>query len=620
MIGINDLVIRLRLTWKKNKETFRNKVLKKSNLKPRLRLFTVISMLLKTLIFLSLIYYVDADNLSCTYVDHALMLAHIAFVVLFVSPVFLFNNKGSRRYLIGLNFIFSIFLVLDLWYYRCAGGFLELRELLHPQLVNPLNRSFINLKWQDLLFVIDLPLMFIKNIKPYKRSIGAFVSTFLLSLVIIFGTYYLIDIRDVTKGDEDFLKYVWSPKVTMQDMSPIGYHLFEIYDTSVKALTPVKKDEVKQIDQWLKDNREDIPDNEYRGIFKGKNVIGIQVESLENFVIGQSVCGEEITPNLNKLVGKSYYFTNIREQNNKGNSIDCDMLVNTSVLPLGDSITFLTNPQVNYNSIQKVLKKEGYYSITSHAEIPQAWNWSEVHKGMLGADKVIDRSEYVVDEEVGYGISDKRFYEQYLEKLKTFKQPFYSTTPTLSSHAPFDLKPAYRYLNLPKDLDDNMLGSYFQAINYMDRQLGIYLDALDKAGFLDNSVIVIYGDHTSVHKYYNNKIQNADLAGDWWKKDDKNIPFIIYSKNMKPQKFDTEGGQVDFMPTLCYLLGVKDDLYRNTVMGRILVRKSKYKARKATITKGNVIYGQPVDDKEKQHLLKAYDIGRMIVENNYFNK
>src|SRR3712207_8394892 len=49
---------------------------------------------------------------------------------------------------------------------------------------------------------------------------------------------------------------------------------------------------------------EKLPDNKYKGIFKGKNLITIQIESLENFVIGKSIDGEEITPNLNKLLKK----------------------------------------------------------------------------------------------------------------------------------------------------------------------------------------------------------------------------------------------------------------------------------------------------------------------------
>ena len=39
--------------------------------------------------------------------------------------------------------------------------------------------------------------------------------------------------------------------------------------------------------------------NEYTGIFEGKNVIAIHAESLQNFALGLTINGQEITPNLN---------------------------------------------------------------------------------------------------------------------------------------------------------------------------------------------------------------------------------------------------------------------------------------------------------------------------------
>lgn len=52
------------------------------------------------------------------------------------------------------------------------------------------------------------------------------------------------------------------------------------------------------INEYFETKKENLPDNEYFGAAKGKNLIYIQVESLENFVIGQKINGQEITPNL----------------------------------------------------------------------------------------------------------------------------------------------------------------------------------------------------------------------------------------------------------------------------------------------------------------------------------
>ncbi len=101
---------------------------------------------------------------------------------------------------------------------------------------------------------------------------------------------------------------------------------------------------------------------------KGKNLIYIQVESLENFVIGKTVNGKEITPNLNKLVQKSLYFPNTFEQVNEGTSSDADLMVNTSMLPLRQGSTFFRYPNTNYNSLPNLLEGEGYATSAIHPD------------------------------------------------------------------------------------------------------------------------------------------------------------------------------------------------------------------------------------------------------------
>ena len=159
----------------------------------------------------------------------------------------------------------------------------------------------------------------------------------------------------------------------------------------------------KDVDNWIEENKEDIEPNEYAGVFKGKNVLFLQIESLENFVINKKTNGKEITPFLNKLTREGLYFNNIYQQNNAGNSIDCDFLVNTSVYPLGGiTITALNYGEKVYsNSLPRILKSEGYETITTHAEENDSFNWNELHKNCFGVDKLWDITKYDYDETVG---------------------------------------------------------------------------------------------------------------------------------------------------------------------------------------------------------------------------
>ena len=91
---------------------------------------------------------------------------------------------------------------------------------------------------------------------------------------------------------------------------------------------------------------------------------------------------------------------------------------------------------------------------------------------------------------------------------------------------------------------------------------------LDKEGLLQNSIIAIMGDHTGVHKYYDDSINQLSHKEDWFlNTGNPTVPFIIYDPSSKErQTFDKlYDGQIDVMPTLLYLLGVPKEQYENTV-------------------------------------------------------
>ena len=171
-----------------------------------------------------------------------------------------------------------------------------------------------------------------------------------------------------------------------------------------------------------------------------------------------------------------------------------------------------------------------------------------------------------------------------------------------------------KLLNLPKELDDNMLGGYFQSVRYADEAIKLFIEELEKNGQLDNTVLMIYGDHGGVHKFYEEEIKDAPLNENWWQENDKKIPFIIYNKDLKATTISKAGGQVDFLPTISYLLGVERSKFDNTSMGRVLVNTN----RNATILNNGDIMGTPKDENEENHLKDVFKIADDIIKGNYF--
>ena len=584
-------------------------------------IFLVVVLQVKSMMLLSMLRTPGSAsmNFGIMYFTPPAIWAHIAIVTLIASFVYLFKGKGRMWAAIVIDILVTILFIADIWYYRVNGTFLSIRHIIEPGIFNPIGKSLFNFKPIDLLFLLDFVILFLvykftglKNVK-YKSSLKtrliAFISVFGISAIVIgFGHYYL-DIAK--KSDKVLFRIAWAPFQTFSDISPLGYHGYDIYYYTNKemTLTDAEKNEIKT---WFDENKEDLPDNKYKGMFEGKNLIAIQVESLENFVIGQKVYGQEITPNINKLLKNSLYFDNIKEQNNSGISSDCDLMVNTSMLPVRNGSTFFGYPWTEYNTLQDLLNSKGYNTISTHPEVPGNWNWAEAHKSFK-ADKIWDASQFDQSEVIGLGMSDESYLKQIGDKLKNEKQPFYTFLVTLTSHGPFEVPEDKQYLNLPQYLNENMLGAYFQSVRYTDEAIGKFINQLKEEGLLENTVIMLYGDHCGVHKFYEDDIKDSPLEGDWWKDNEKEIPFMIYNPSIQGETISKEGGQIDFLPTIAYLLGFNRDAFDSTAMGRVLVNTN----RNAIILNDGEIVGNPTP-KEKAHLEKSFNIADMVIQGNYF--
>lgn len=105
---------------------------------------------------------------------------------------------------------------------------------------------------------------------------------------------------------------------------------------------------------------------------------------------------------------------------------------------------------------------------------------------------------------------------------------------------------------LDQDLTRQLIHGYYASVTYMDAQLGKVLDALDETGLVDNTIVVLWGDH-GYHL--------GDL-GSWTKHSNyeqaNHIPIIIRA----PGQAEAGGSAtqiaetVDIYPTLASLAGL----------------------------------------------------------------
>jgi lipoteichoic acid synthase len=346
-----------------------------------------------------------------------------------------------------------------------------------------------------------------------------------------------------------------------ENMGILNYEAYAVYASSkdpgpqAKDVTPESVAKVKGITQPAAPL--------YQGAAKGKNVIVIQIEAFQNFLLDANIDGVEITPNLNRLVRETLYFPHFYQMVGQGNTADAEFVVNTSLLIPPHGAASKDYGGLQLPSMPKVLGANGYDTATFHTNDVKFWNRKELYKA-LGFAHYYDKQYFGDDDLVFFGASDEVLYRKTTDKLLEMRQtgkPFYAQLVTMSSHHPFNLPGDKIRLKLPERYQGTLVGDYIAAQNYTDFALGQFIAKLKETGLWDQSVIVLYGDHMGL-PIYSLDAHERDLMKEIVKRDYRysemlNIPLIMSVPGMtEPQVMTQTGGQADIFPTVANLLGI----------------------------------------------------------------
>ncbi|MGN7359167.1 LTA synthase family protein [Paenibacillus sp. SAF-054] len=353
-----------------------------------------------------------------------------------------------------------------------------------------------------------------------------------------------------------------------QQMGILNYEAFTIFSLKKEALVPLKDINQASIDK-LKGIT--VPENpKYFGNAKGKNLIIVQLESFQNFLINLKIDGKEITPNLNKLANENLYFSNFNQQVGQGNTSDAEFVVNTSFYIPPDGAATQKYVDKKLPSLPRLLEQNGYNTLTLHTNNVQFWNREELYTS-LGFQHYYDQSFFGTDDMVFFGSSDEVLYAKTTDKLQELDQedkPFYAQIISMSAHHPFTI-PSNKYkMELPERYQGTFVGDYIRAQNYADYAFGQLVDELKQKGLWDDSLIVVYGDHMGLPIYSldrDDKTLMEEIYGQEYSYTDMlNIPLIITGSGVPHEEIRKEiGAQSDIMPTVANLLGVsmKDHIH-----------------------------------------------------------
>ncbi|PRQ04135.1 Lipoteichoic acid synthase 1 [Enhygromyxa salina] len=295
---------------------------------------------------------------------------------------------------------------------------------------------------------------------------------------------------------------------------------------------------------------------------EGHNLLLIQVEAAQTWVIGLEVEGQEITPLLNQMRAEADWYPHIIDQTSQGKTSDAEYAVLNSQHPLGEGAICFLRADNHFVTLAHVLEERGYATLSAHPYKRGFWNRAVLHP-RYGFERSVFRRELGPGQEVGWGLSDGLFFERIMAELEALPQPWFAFLITLSLHHPYDEFPANLDGLELGALEGTRVGNYLEAMHYFDRSLAALLASLDEAGLLDHTVVALYGDHDARFELdaYPEVIELAGARG-WdpalFHRLERVPLFVRVPPSARPAfgRVAMTGGHIDIAPTLLHALGV----------------------------------------------------------------
>ena len=421
--------------------------------------------------------------------------------------------------------------------------------------------KFINLKL--VLFVltaVDIILLIFKTRtkKVYQiKSKQTIILTGVL-LLIIGGRIIFIntklnntsdgwDSREVSNNSSNYYKnWIETTKLlricgTYEYIINDFYHSFLEKDNSVSARENVTK--------YIKENKKEIKDKNYTGIFKNKNLIFVMMESMDDWMVN-----EETTPTMYEMMNHGFNFTNHYSPGYvTGETANTEFVANTGMYPsinkLSPNYAYVNNDYPY--SIANLFKKEGYITNSFHASNGFIYNRINMHI-KLGYNQYHNYADMGIDDK--YLVLDSYIIRDGYNQIVQLNDKFMSFIITYSPHSPYTYEKIECTTNLDDikeiypDITNEEYLCGFSAARETDNMFKLLLEKLKEDNLLEDTVIVAFSDHP-------NKIIIRDDETEKLNK----TKFFIYSSEMDSNQIGVITSSINILPTIVNLFGIDND-------------------------------------------------------------
>ena len=321
---------------------------------------------------------------------------------------------------------------------------------------------------------------------------------------------------------------------------------------------------VNELDKYYEERHDEISgDNEMTGTLKGKNLIMIMMESMDDWMLN-----EEYMPNLYKIQQESVNFENFYTALYlKAATFSTEIVSQTGLIP---PKTGLNSDAYSTNafplSLANLFEDEGYVSKSFHSASGKIYSRGTIHPniGFESYNNTNDMkmSDYMLDSELIKG------YDLMVDE----DENFFTYIITYSGHGPYTdelsnisdphLKEAEAAVKKSgvTGSEENM-EEYTLAVAHVmqtDEFVGDLVNKLKKDGLLDDTVILFYADHYS--KYITDKDFLAEIQGcAYGDPEQYNTPCFMYGGGLEAETVSKYCSVVDIVPTIVNLFDLPAD-------------------------------------------------------------
>ena len=338
------------------------------------------------------------------------------------------------------------------------------------------------------------------------------------------------------------------------------YHLTmrDIWANELYPLTPAYRKVIEQqrntVDQYFADRGEHT-DNEMTGIFEGKNVVMVLMESMDDWMIQK-----ENTPTICRLMEEGINFTNFYTPGyGSARTLNSEFCMNTGVyLPTTGSYVFDYVTNSFSQSIASQMTQNGYSAKVFHYNSPSFYSRG-VFEPAMGYESYVCYEDYTQDTDALY--SDTLLFDmEEISDLFFREGATFNTIITRSAHLSYKynevlshyaLKQYPQYKGLYDSEEEDCARVKAKLVDNMFARL---LQELEAQGQLENTVIIAMTDHyTYGYKNMDELYAHSGVSTELLL---ERTPCFVWSYGGPTMEVTKELNTADFLPTMLNLLGI----------------------------------------------------------------